>query len=394
MNAKLCSAIVVIPIALAWSSLADQRVSPRAKQKSAGVAASDRSHDGPVNTTPPTAYELLMLGIQDADHGRLDSAMARLNAVLMMDIPLNLAAAACLARGRLYQMEGDEERAMRDIEQAIRFQPSNPLAYMYRGLLLSIRGDHGAAIQDFSEALRFEPKMFRALYNRAGDYLALADWDLARRDLEDAIQINPSYALAFLRRGTLFMLRRQPETARADYETAARLAPERADPWIALAYLERHCRRYLAAVSHFEKALSKNPAKREVVLSSLSWLRATCPDPQARDGARAKEEAVEACARSGWADARYVETLAAAYAEAGEFEDAVNVEWFAIALMWSQNAMPTRAQERLRLYEKCQPYRETETEDAKDHEEAPDIESLREQINQPWPAWSNAAETA
>ena len=393
-KSKLLSTIAVLLFALACGSLADPRVSPPPKQESQGAAAAPIPHDGSHQTlsTAPTASELLLLGTQDAEHGRLDDAMARFDAVLMMDIPLNYAAAACLARGRIYQMRGDEERAMRDFEQAIRLQPSNPLAYMYRGLTLSIRGEHSAAIQDFTEALRFDAKMFRARYNRAGDYVALARWDLARQDLDEAIRINPKYTLAFLRRGTFFILQRQLENARADYETAARLEPELADPWIALAHLELTRQRYLAAMSNFEKALTKKPSKPEAVLNSLAWLRATCPEPQARNGAKAMKEALQACEQSRWMEARYVETLAAAYAEAGEFEDAVNFQWFAIGLMTSESALLPGAQERLRSYDKRQPYREKEKQ--KSEGQPPDIEPLREQINQPWPASSEPAKTA
>jgi tetratricopeptide (TPR) repeat protein len=56
---------------------------------------------------------------------------------------------------------------------------------------------------------------------------------------------------------------------------------------------------------------------------SLARLLATCPDDKSRDGKRAVEYATTACERTGWKDPSCLDTVAAAYAEAGQFEEAV-----------------------------------------------------------------------
>lgn len=56
----------------------------------------------------------------------------------------------------------------------------------------------------------------------------------------------------------------------------------------------------------------------------------------------------------------YVETLASAYAEAGEFEKAVEFQWFAISLI-TDETVRAEGEKRLRLYEKRRPYREGES---------------------------------
>ena len=88
-----------------------------------------------------------------------------------------------------------------------------------------------------------------------------------------------------------------------------------------------------------------------------AWLWATCPDPRYRDGAKAVDSALKACELTGWKDPGYLETLAAAYAERGDFETAV--EWQAKALeLLPKEDERLRAiyADNLRRYQDAQPY--------------------------------------
>ena len=75
------------------------------------------------------------------------------------------------------------------------------------------------------------------------------------------------------------------------------------------------------AISHFERALAIKP-NHAAVLNNLAWIRATQPDPRFRDGPQAVRLAQRAVELSP-GDANALDTLAAAYAEAGQFADAV-----------------------------------------------------------------------
>ena len=85
------------------------------------------------------------------------------------------------------------------------------------------------------------------------------------------------------------------------------------------------------AVSEYRQVVAARPDDVEV-LSNLAWLLATCPDSAVRDGAEAVRLAEHACRLSGYQQARTLGALAAAYAEAGRFNDAVSAAQKAIEL--------------------------------------------------------------
>jgi tetratricopeptide (TPR) repeat protein len=116
------------------------------------------------------------------------------------------------------------------------------------------------------------------------------------------------------------------------------------------------------AVEHLEAALNLQPDAAET-MNDLAWILATCPDASVRDGKRAVELAEHACELTGYKETLFIGTLAAAYAEAGRFDDAVATAKKAIANA-QQNGetdLVTRNQKLLQLYLAHKPYREAGT---------------------------------
>jgi hypothetical protein len=87
-------------------------------------------------------------------------------------------------------------------------------------------------------------------------------------------------------------------------------------------------------------------------------VRATCPDGKYRDGKAAVEDAKRACELSGWKLAEQIDTLAAAYAEVGDFAKAVEYQEQALADKGFVKEHGKGARERLELYRDKKPYRE------------------------------------
>ena len=107
---------------------------------------------------------------------------------------------------------------------------------------------------------------------------------------------------------------------------------------------------YLAAI--------KTKSDYEFAYNSLARLLATCPDDKVRDGKRAVEYATTACERTGWKNPPFLDTLAAAYAAAGEFEEAVRYQTRAMDDPALRGDLRVAATQRLELYRQKKPFRD------------------------------------
>ena len=96
------------------------------------------------------------------------------------------------------------------------------------------------------------------------------------------------------------------------------------------------------------------------LLNDTAWLLATNPNASIRNGPQAVEYAQRAARLSGGREPAILGTLAAAYAEAGRFPEAVQAARTAIELARQQNqrAMVESIQAKLKLYEAGTPFRE------------------------------------
>jgi tetratricopeptide (TPR) repeat protein len=206
----------------------------------------------------------------------------------------------------------------------IRANPGDPHGYTMRAIIRrEEKKEHDVALEDLNEAIRRDPTSAASYNNRGVARERKKEYDRAIADFDAAIRLDPKSTVAYSNRGLAREAKREYDRAIADFDEAIRLNPKSAE-----AYNVR------------------------------AWVWATCPDARYRDGKRAVESATKACELSGWKDPNPIDTLAAASAEAGDFEAAVKWQTKANALLADAGAK-VEGQERLQLYRERKPYRRT-----------------------------------
>jgi protein O-mannosyl-transferase len=176
-------------------------------------------------------------------------------------------------------------------------------------------------------------------------------------------EIVPQNFRAFFRLGECLKAQGRWEPAVQEYNTAIAAAATDPDVYIvhlSLADALSHLGRNEEALTHLNEALQIKPDST-LTMNNLAWLLATCPDTNVRDGARAIQLAEHACELTDCQMALYIGTLAAAYAEAGRFDDAIATAQKACALAkeLGQQRLLKKNQELLELYSAHKPYHES-----------------------------------
>ena len=249
----------------------------------------------------------------------------------------------------------DSPRAIEDFDTVLRLEPSNAAAYTNRGLAWQRRGDLQRAIADYTRAIRFDPDDAAAFSNRSAAWMQTGEIERAMEDADSAIRLDPLSASAHNNRGVLWRERGDLQRAVQDYNSAIRLDPQHAAAYGNRAFAQAQRGQYDQANSDYRTALKLEP-ESPGILCDLAWLLATCPDDQIRDGTSAIEHGTRACRLTEFRAGPCLESLAAAYAETGRFEEAVR--WAAEAPRFTPQSQQQGPRRRLELYKSRQPFRD------------------------------------
>ena len=176
------------------------------------------------------------------------------------------------------------------------------------------------------------------------------------KDYAEAIRLNPTAPSWYSNRGLIHMEANKVDDAILDFSAAIDLIPTSEVPYRNRAMAYSRKKDWARAAADYEKVVEISPDSA-VGQNGLAWLLSTAPDDKVRDGKRALEAAKKACELTNYKNGGYLDTLAAAYAELGEFDRAVE---------WQEKALKTgdipikdmdAARERLVLFKQKKPYR-------------------------------------
>ena len=171
------------------------------------------------------------------------------------------------------------------------------------------------------------------------------------------------FVTAYCLRSEAYRRKHQDREALSDAESAVRTEPSNPMGYIPRATLYAQSGNYERAAADLDRAIRLAP-RWAVALDLVAWFKATCPDSRFRDGKKAVELATKACAVMAWRDPNCLDTLAASYAECGDFNQALKYQNQAIAIKSPDYSAKETAwlaedmQKSLRSFENRKPFRD------------------------------------
>lgn len=189
---------------------------------------------------------------------------------------------------------------------------------------------------------------------RAGDVVAL---DGAFEFFSRRIAANPQDLAAYTSRGIASKERGDFDRAIADHSHVIEKHPKPAAAYVNRGNVWAQKEAHDAALSDYAAAIRHDPSLL-AAYNNLAWALATRPEPELRDGRRAVEAAKKACELTNWKNPECLDTLAAAYAETGDFDRAVQCSNQAMSGSHPQAIAYRRFFERRQMYQNRLPYRQ------------------------------------
>jgi tetratricopeptide (TPR) repeat protein len=226
------------------------------------------------------------------------------------------------------------------------------------GAILAGRKDLAGAISHFEAALRSDPGNAPAELNLAQACVATGILGGAERHFQSALQLQPFDVVAHKSYAELLRRQNRNQAAISHYLMALAFKPD-SQTRLLVASLFYATGNAHQAISRFRQVIQLEPNNVEA-LNNLAWLLATCGVASERNATEAVRCAEKACTLTGYKKAQMTGTLAAAYAEAGRFPEAVTIGGTTVEL--AKNAgernLASIGNQLLVLYRDGKPYHE------------------------------------
>ncbi len=259
---------------------------------------------------------------------------------------------------RLYARMGSNDMARIEFRHFLKAFPDSRLGTLSLAELLLATGEVKQAVGLLSDFLKNQSPSDEVLLALSHALLADNRTDEAMLAVRRALVLNPKNANSHYQSGTLLLKAGKPAEAVTELEVALKITPA-IEHHLALAEAYSLLNNNARAIAHYEQSLNFNPDV-PATLNNLAWLLATAPENSLRNGKRAVEMGEKAARLVEQKEPFILGTLAAAYAEAGRFDDAVKTAQRAIerANALNQPDLAARNAELLELYRASKPYHE------------------------------------
>ncbi len=261
--------------------------------------------------------------------------------------------------GGVWWRSGRVDDAIREYQAALKITPESPVARNNLGSAFLKQGKVDEAIQEFRRVLSRDPQSITGRFNLAGALLRSGRVTEAVAEYEKAVAINPDFTQGHLALGHALMRAERLAEAIAQFKIALQLQPGYAHARNSLATAFAASQQWGEAIRCWRETLEIDP-NNVAAQSGLAWTLATAPDPTLRNGAEALAISQHLSQTTGASNPLLLRVLAAAYAEAGRFPEAIETTERGIALATSQDHADVAAilQGDLKLLQSAQPLRD------------------------------------
>jgi protein O-mannosyl-transferase len=308
-----------------------------------------------VRLRPDYPEALNDLGLLRVMRGKLEEGAELCRRAIAVQ-PRNWRAHNNLARA--LSLEGKFDEAVHEYQTVLELEPG---ATATRGLLAAALVELGRTNEArtvFEDGLKFKADDVVVHFQYASLLLALGQAEPAALHFREVLRYAPGNAEAHRRYGLLLLGSGQTQEAGEQFREAIRLQPGAEVHYnLATALLQQG--QPEQAVLEYRESLRLKPDS-PAVLNDLAWVLAANASGRVRNGADAVSLAERACQLTQFREPLLLGTLAASYAEAGQFEEARSTAQKAIALAEAagQAELAARNRELLELYKEGKPYRQ------------------------------------
>jgi tetratricopeptide (TPR) repeat protein len=238
--------------------------------------------------------------------------------------------------GKVCLQEGRVNEAIVHFQKALELNPIAPVTYYNLGVCFFKLGQFDEAIARYEKALRLS-----STYALARNDLGLAfrregRMDEAITQYQTVLQTDPDNAEAHFNLANTLMQMGKVDEAIPEYQMTLKIIPDDASVHFNLAIALLRENRAEEAIVQYQQALKLSPTD-PTFQGGLAWLLATCSKASLRNGSEAVELARRANESTGGENPIILHTLAAAYAEAGQFSEAVETARHALRLAEAQS---------------------------------------------------------
>ena len=300
---------------------------------------------------------LMRLGVAEQliKVAQYDEALKHIDRVLEKQ-PTTL---AYTLRAQLWTQQEKYDEAVRDLSEAIKLTPDDLGLVLMRARLNHVAGRYDLAQQDVDRVLEQHAGSQRAIELRSAILAARGLYAEAARDVEQLLKEDPDNVLLQLQLAIYLNAGNQSRRAIEVFSRVLTLDPQNSLALRGRADAYLNVGEHRQAVADYEVVVKLSEADSGVH-NNFAWVLATSTEDGIRDGKRALEMGLKACELTEYQQAHILSTLAAAYAESGDFDNAV--KWSRKSVELGDPDIQEQLQQELESYRQKKPWREKKEE--------------------------------